>query len=67
MFHQSHVFLSASVEALVGENEVTMRYMSETLSREIRHALSAVLVPTVVNRSFGQALIPVLGVGLKAH
>jgi len=34
--------------------------MSETLCREICHALSAAVEPIVVNRSFGQALNPVL-------
>ncbi len=41
--------------------------MLETLSREILHAVSAVVLQTLVNRSFGQALNPVLGVGLKAQ
>ncbi len=48
-------------------NEVTTQCMLETLSREILHAVSAVVLQTLVNRSFGQALNPVLGVGLKAQ
>lgn len=52
---------------MIHKNEVTTWCMSETLSLERPWFWSTAVFSTLVNGSFGQALNPVLGYGLKPY